>query len=101
MGKTSISVPEMRIMLDSFEDWYSKQFHYKMRVARLISKRYNHHGKQNSTAAAGSVNSLPPATCALAARCNRISVPQGYAYAVHRAVSQWKPLVVSARLEAK
>ena len=24
-----------------------------------------------------------------------------YAYAAHRAVSQWKPLVVSARLEAK
>ena len=101
MGKPSISVSEMRIMLDSFEDWYSRQFHYKMRVARLINKRYNHHGKQNSTAAAGSANSLPPATGTLTARCNRISVPQGYAYAAHRAVSQWKPLVVSARLEAK
>ena len=37
---------EMRIMPDRFEDWYSRQFHYKMRVARLISKRYNHHGRR-------------------------------------------------------
>ena len=50
---------EMRIMLDRFEDWYSRQFHYKMRVARLISKRYNHHGKQNSTAAIPAFQASP------------------------------------------
>ena len=49
-----------------------------MRVARLINKRYNHNGKQNSTAAAGSANSPPPATGDTTARSSRNSAPQGY-----------------------
>ena len=49
-----------------------------MRVARLINKRYDHNRKQNSTAAAGSANSPPPATGDRTARCRRNSAPQGY-----------------------
>ena len=51
-----------------------------MRVARPVNKWYNDNRKQNSTAAAGSANSPPPATGDLSARCNRIFCTAGILY---------------------
>ena len=51
-----------------------------MRVARAFHKRYNKSRKQNSTAAAGSANSPPPATGDSTARCNRFFCTAGILY---------------------